>query len=64
MSLTVVPNEDGTLDVTNGGEWVTMTPEDVQGNTSFSKSEKAFLMGQFVNANPDGGSCRVRPPAG
>lgn len=59
MSLTVVPNEDGTINIKMpGSEEVTYDADDIE-RCGLSQGEKAFLRDQLRHAVPWPTTCRV-----
>ena len=59
MALTVVPNEDGSIDVMCGGEELTLRRGDIESSSAFTKSEEAFLLSMLRYAVPEPVSCRI-----
>jgi hypothetical protein len=59
MGITVVPNEDGTINVKQtDGEEVTYNADDIE-SCGLSLREKAFLRSQLRHAVPWPTTCRV-----
>lgn len=60
MNLTVIPNEDGTININApGSEEVTYDLDDIN-NCGLSKSEKRFLRDQLRHAVPGPTTCIVK----
>jgi hypothetical protein len=59
MGLTVVPNDDGTLDIMHNGSEVTYGADDIE-RCGLSSGEKAFLRSMLKHAVPGPSSCIVR----
>lgn len=59
MALTSWPNDDGTLIVIRGGQEITLAPHEDLDAIGFTRSEQAFLRGQFRYAVPVPVACTV-----
>lgn len=64
MGLTVMPNDDGTIDIRqSGSDYVVFDADDVE-HCGLSGGEKAFLRNMLLHAHPDSGSCDIRRNTG
>jgi hypothetical protein len=61
VGLTVVPNDDGTLDITQGGTTVTYDEDDVE-RCGLPAGDKRFLRSMFRHAVPGPTACRLPDP--